>query len=313
MTSGESQKITRRDVDGILILDKPAGWTSNQALGRVKYLLRARKAGHTGSLDPLATGVLPLCFGQATKVSGWLLDADKSYRAEALLGTTTNTGDLDGEILSRQPVPALAPEQIEQACEPLRGPILQVPPMFSALKRHGRPLYEHARRGEVIEREPRPVTIHQLQAELIAPDRLQLQVRCSKGTYIRSLVEDLGQRLGCGATVAALRRTGHGVFGADAMVTLAELEAAAAAGGAEALEPWLLPAERALEQRPAIYLDAASARFWVQGQAVCSNGPRINGPLRVFAPDGVFLGVGAWDDAGLLAPRRLFLRSGSCS
>lgn len=304
--------IQRRDIDGIILLDKPLGWSSNQALGRVKYLLAARKAGHTGSLDPLATGLLPLCFGQATKVSGWLLDADKRYEAVARLGVVTRTGDLEGEVLRECPVPALSATAIERACAGLRGEIRQVPPMYSALKHEGRRLYELARKGVEVERPARAVTVHALTASLIAPDRLRIQVRCSKGTYIRTLVEDLGEALGCGATVAELRRTGHGAFDAADMVSLATLENAADAAGPQGLERWLLPADRALADRPEVRLDAASSRFLRQGQPVFVAGVRDTGPLRLYDPQGTFLGVGQLQDDGRVAPRRLFVSPVSC-
>ena len=304
--------IQRRDVDGIILLDKPLGLSSNQALGRVKYLLAARKAGHTGSLDPRATGLLPLCFGQATKVSGWLLDADKRYVAVALLGMETATGDLEGEVLRQTPVPELSDADIEAACAGLRGRIQQIPPMYSALKHEGQRLYDLARRGIEVERAARAVTIHSLLVEQVATDRLRLEVHCSKGTYIRTLVQDLGRALGCGATVAELRRTGHGAFDAADMVSMTTLEAAAAEGGPEAVERWLLPADRALADRPEVRLDAASSRFLRQGQPVFVPGVRAMGPLRLYGAAGEFLGIGELQDDGRVAPRRLFVSINSC-
>jgi tRNA pseudouridine55 synthase len=304
--------IKRRDVDGIILLDKPLGLSSNQALGRVKYLLAARKAGHTGSLDPLATGLLPLCFGQATKVSGWLLDADKHYLAVAQLGVETATGDLEGEVLRQMPVPEPSDANIEAACAGLRGRIQQIPPMYSALKHEGQRLYDLARKGIEVERPARAVTIHSLLVEQVAPDRLRLEVHCSKGTYIRTLVQDLGRALGCGATVAELRRTGHGAFDAADMVSMATLEAAAAEGGPRAIEPWLLPADRALADRPEVRLDAASSRFLRQGQPVFVPGVREMGPLRLYGAVGEFLGIGELQDDGRVAPRRLFVSANSC-
>nr|WP_296748787.1 tRNA pseudouridine(55) synthase TruB [Thioalkalivibrio sp.] len=304
--------IQRRDVDGILLLDKPLGLSSNQALGRVKYLLAARKAGHTGSLDPLATGLLPLCFGQATKVSGWLLDADKRYMTVARLGVETATGDLEGEVLRQMPVPELSAAEIEAACAALRGRIQQIPPMYSALKHEGQRLYELARRGIEVERPAREVTIHSLSVEPVAPDRLRLDVHCSKGTYIRTLVQDLGRALGCGATVAELRRTGHGAFDAAGMVSMETLEAASAEGGPQAVERWLLPADRALADRPEVRLDAASSRFLRQGQPVFVPGVREMGPLRLYGANGEFLGIGELQDDGRVAPRRLFVSAHSC-
>lgn len=305
--------IQRRDIDGILLLDKPLGLSSNQALGRVKYLLAARKAGHTGSLDPLATGLLPLCFGQATKVSGWLLDADKRYVALARLGVQTTTGDLEGEVLQERPVPAYSDAEIETACAGFRGVIQQVPPMHSALKHQGQRLYALARQGIEVERPPRTVTIHALQAERSAPDHLRLEVQCSKGTYIRTLVEDLGRALGCGATVAELRRTGHGAFDAAQMVDLPTLEAAAAEGGPQALEAWLLPPDRALAHWPQIRLDAASRRFLRQGQPVFVAGVRNPGRVRLYGPDGDFIGIGAVQEDGRVAPQRLLVSAHSGS
>lgn len=304
--------VQRRDIDGIILLDKPRGWSSNQALARVKHLLRARKAGHTGSLDPLATGLLPLCFGQATKVSSWLLDADKRYQAVALLGRVTSTGDLEGEVLQQTGVPPLSTAQIEAACEGLRGEILQIPPMHSALKHQGQRLYELARKGVEVERAARRVTIRSLSASLIAPDRLALEVCCSKGTYIRTLVEDLGRALGCGATVAELRRVGHGAFDAGDMVTLDTLEATTAESGPHGLDRWLLPPDRALADRPAIRLDGASTRFVRQGQPVFVPGVKDTGPLRLYGADGEFIGVGMLQEDGRIAPRRLFVSAFSC-
>ena len=228
-------KRVRRQVNGVLVLDKPRGMSSNQALQKVRWLLNAEKAGHTGSLDPLATGVLPLCFGEATKFSQYLLDADKGYETLAQLGVTTTTGDAEGEVLERRPV-ALTAEQIEAALQEFRGPIQQIPPMYSALKKDGQPLYKLARAGEVVEREARSVTIARLELLAWHGEQLRLAVDCSKGTYIRTLVEDLGQQLGCGAHVAELRRTQAGPFDLSQTVTLETLERLHGEGGAEALD-----------------------------------------------------------------------------
>ena len=204
-------KRIRRKVDGVLILDKPRGMSSNAALQKVRWLLNAEKAGHTGSLDPLATGVLPLCFGEATKFSQYLLDADKGYETVMQLGVTTTTGDAEGEVVEQRPV-EVGEAQLLEALEGFRGAISQIPPMYSALKRDGQPLYKLARAGEVVEREARSVTIARLELAAFEGDRPRLQVACSKGTYIRTLVEDIGQVLGCGAHVAELRRTQVGPF-----------------------------------------------------------------------------------------------------
>ncbi len=199
-------KRIRRQVHGVLVLDKPRGFSSNAALQKVRWLLNAEKAGHTGSLDPLATGVLPLCFGEATKFSQYLLDADKGYSTVAQLGVTTTTGDAEGEVLERRAV-AVDEAALQAALPAFRGQIEQIPPMYSALKRDGQPLYKLARAGEVVEREPRSVTIARLELLALQEDRATLEVACSKGTYVRTLVEDLGALLGCGAHVAELRRT----------------------------------------------------------------------------------------------------------
>ncbi|OOG22208.1 tRNA pseudouridine(55) synthase TruB [Thioalkalivibrio denitrificans] len=301
-------KIQRRDVHGIVLLDKPEGYTSNQALQRVKYLFRARKAGHTGSLDPLATGLLPLCFGEATKVSGFLLDADKHYRTRCRLGITTETGDAEGVVLRERPVPVLDAATIESALEAFRGPIRQVPPMYSALKHEGQRLYDLARRGEEVERAPRDVTIHELTCLSATEDSLELDVRCSKGTYIRTLVEDIGERLGCGAHVVELRRLGLSPFEAPAMVTLEQIEARAGEGDA-ALDALLTPIDAALVHWPAVTLDRDSAYYLGQGQAVFVPGAPTAGMVRIYGPGGVFLGMGEILDDGRVAPRRLIRKS----
>lgn len=221
-------RVQRRPVHGVLLLDKPYGLSSNDALQKAKWLLRAEKAGHTGTLDPLATGVLPLCFGAATKFSQLHLDADKSYEAIAVLGIQTSTADAEGDVIAKKPVD-FTPEQLQAVQEKFTGPISQVPPMHSALKKDGKALYDYARAGIEVEREARPVTIHALSLQEIEPDndhrRLKITVTCSKGTYIRTLGEDIGLALGCGAHLSALRRTVTGPFAADQCISLADLEA----------------------------------------------------------------------------------------
>ena len=298
--------IQRRDVHGIVLLDKPQGYTSNQALQRVKYLFRARKAGHTGSLDPLATGLLPICLGEATKVSGFLLDADKHYRTRCRLGVTTETADSEGEVLLERPVPPLDETVIEAALAPFRGPIRQVPPMYSALKHQGRRLYELARKGEQVERPPRSVTIHELTCPGFSADTLDLDVHCSKGTYVRTLVEDIGERLGCGAHVIELRRLGLGPFDGPGMVTLDEIEARAAQGEA-ALDALLAPVDSALAHWPAVSLDRDSAFYVRHGQAVFVPGAPTRGMVRIYGPGGAFLGMGEILDDGRVGPRRLMV------
>jgi tRNA pseudouridine55 synthase len=297
-------KRIRRQVHGVLVLDKPRGFSSNAALQKVRWLLNAEKAGHTGSLDPLATGVLPLCFGEATKFSQYLLDADKGYSTVAQLGITTTTGDAEGEVLERRAV-AVDEAAIQAALPAFRGQIEQIPPMYSALKRDGQPLYKLARAGEVVEREARSVTIARLELLALQEDRATLEVACSKGTYVRTLVEDLGARLGCGAHVAELRRTQAGPFGLAQAVSLEELEAAHAEGGSEALDRFLLPVDSGLEHWPLVQLTQHSAYYWLHGQPVrAANAPKF-GLMRVQDDQGRFIGIGEIDDEGQVAPRRL--------
>lgn len=297
-------KRIRRAVDGILLLDKPLGMSSNQALQKVRWLLNAEKAGHTGSLDPLASGVLPLCFGEATKFSQYLLDADKGYRTRMHLGVTTSTGDAEGEVLERRPIDLNAGD-IEAALPAFRGTIMQVPPMYSALKRDGQPLYKLARAGEVVERQARSVTISRLELSAFESPYATLEVACSKGTYIRSLVEDLGQALGCGAHVAQLCRTQAGPFALAQTVTMAELERLHAEGGSEALDALLLAPDAGLEHWPLLQLTEHSSYYWLHGQPVRVPQLPSFGLIRVQDHNGRFIGIGEVDDEGRLAPRRL--------
>lgn len=297
-------KRIRRAVDGILLLDKPRGLTSNAALQKVRWLLNAEKGGHTGSLDPLATGVLPLCFGEATKFSQYLLDADKAYETVVQLGVTTVTGDAEGEVLERRAV-SVTHEDVEALLPRFKGEIQQVPPMYSALKRDGQPLYKLARAGEVVEREARSVTIARLELLSLEGDRAELSVACSKGTYIRTLVEDLGAALGCGAHVAQLRRTQAGPFGLTRTVTLETLEAMHAESGAEALDSYLLPVDSGLEHWPEVQLSEHTAYYWLHGQPVrAPEAPRF-GLVRVRDAAGRFIGIGEVSEDGRVAPRRL--------
>lgn len=297
-------KRIRRDVSGILILDKPRGMSSNQALQKVRWLLNAEKAGHTGSLDPLATGVLPLCFGEATKFSQYLLDADKGYETVAQLGVTTTTGDAEGEVLERRDV-TVGRDELEAALGRFRGEIQQVPPMYSALKKDGQPLYKLARAGEVVEREARSVTIARLELLAFDSTKATLSVSCSKGTYIRTLVEDLGQVLGCGGHVAELRRTQAGPFNLSQAIILEELEKAHAEGGNEALDRFLLPSDSGLEHWPLVQLSEHSAYYWLHGQPVRAPEAPKFGMLRVQDHTGRFIGIGEVSDDGRIAPRRL--------
>jgi tRNA pseudouridine55 synthase len=257
----------RRDIDGVLIFDKPLGMSSNNALQKVRWLFNAAKGGHTGSLDPLASGVLPLCLGEATKFSQYLLDADKAYVTEARLGMTTTTGDAEGDVLESKPVNVTL-EQVESFLPQFTGDILQIPPMYSALKHEGQPLYKLARAGETVERKPRSVTINQLKVLGLEGDRLRLEVHCTKGTYIRTLVEDLGTALGCGAHVSELRRIQAGPFDLSKAVTLEELEALHAEGGHLALDHLLMPSDCGLQDWPEVELTEQTAYYLNHGQAV---------------------------------------------
>ncbi|NKI33802.1 tRNA pseudouridine(55) synthase TruB [Wenzhouxiangella sp. XN79A] len=284
---------------GILLLDKPPGLTSNQALGRAKRLLGLRKAGHTGALDPMATGLLPLCFGEATKVSAFLLDADKRYLAELELGVSTDSGDADGKVIATAEVPPLDREGLDRLLDRFRGPIEQVPPMVSALKHEGRRLHELARAGIEVERPPRPVIIHELDLLAVDGARLALRVDCSKGTYIRSLAMDIGAALGCGAHLTALRRERSGPFALADAVTLETLED----DGEEAARARMMPPDRALPGLPSVDIDADAAARIRQGQAVRCTAPPGD-PVRMYS-EGIFLGLGRIDERQTLGPRRL--------
>lgn len=297
-----------RPVDGILLLDKPQGFSSNDALQEVKRLFGAAKAGHTGSLDPLATGVLPLCFGEATKFSQFLLNSDKGYWAEIKLGVRTDSGDADGEVVETREVPALTEADIDAALEAFRGDFEQIPSMFSAIKHQGKPLYKLARQGVEVEREPRPVTVHENRILEFEGDRLVLQILCSKGTYVRTIAEDLGEALGCGAHVTGLRRTSVGPFVIDDARTVEDLEAVRSEGGHAALDSLLLPVERAVQHWPEVHLTDLSAYYLSKGQPVIVPRAPTEGWVRIHEDvDGGsrFLGVGEVLDDGRIAPRRL--------
>jgi len=288
-----------RRLDGILLLDKPRGLGSNAALQAAKRLYGAAKAGHAGTLDPLATGLLPLLFGEATKFSQLALDADKEYLACARLGITTTTADAEGEVLERRAV-AVGIDALEPALARLRGDIEQVPPMYSALKHAGEPLYALARRGESVERAARRVRIHELELLEFTGDAVELRIRCSKGTYIRTLVEDLGRALGCGAHLEALRRTAAGSFRLGEAVTLEQLQAASG----EERDRWLLPLERLLAGLPRVDLPGPLAGRFAQGQAIRLEMPQ-QGRCSVYGADGELLGVGEAGPSGDLRPQRL--------
>jgi len=291
-------KSARQPIDGVLLLNKPVGITSNAALQKAKWLLNAKKAGHTGTLDPFADGLLPLCFGEATKFSAYLLEADKHYRAVMQLGVTTTTGDPEGEILSTREV-NVSHDDILAVLPSFMGEIEQIPPMHSALKHQGRPLYEYARAGIEIERPARKVTIRSLELIECTPPRVVIDVQSTAGTYIRTLAQDIGAALGCGAYLTALKRTAAGGFSLELAHTLAELEA---------LEPGdrqslLQPADYLVEHLPALYLDEQDAASLCQGRTV-GHSAADSGLKRVYTATNRFLGL-ADADAGQLVPRRL--------
>lgn len=301
------KKFARR-VNGVLLLDKPAGMTSNAALQAVKHLYRARKAGHTGSLDPLATGLLPICLGEATKVSSYLLEADKHYWALCRLGRRTETGDAEGKVLAERPVEDYGAERLERALDRFRGEIEQIPPMYSALKVQGRRLYELAREGVQVERQARKVTVYELRLEAYRGHELELSIACSKGTYVRTLVDDLGEELGCGAHVVQLRRMGLGPYRDIDMHGLDELESVAERGF-EALDALLLSLDTAVAQWPRVDLDRDGVYYVRQGQPIQVSGAPTEGRVALYGPDGGFLGVGEIIDDGRVAPKRLILQA----
>jgi len=288
----------RRRLDAALLLDKPVGLSSNATLQAAKRLFRATKAGHAGTLDPLASGLLLVLFGDATKFAGMLLEADKVYLALLRLGSTTTTGDAEGEVTARRPV-AVSDTQIEAALARFRGKILQLPPMFSALKFEGRPLYALAREGKTVERSPREVVIHELELVSLRGDLLELRVRCSKGTYVRSLAEDIGAALGTGAHLAGLRRTSVGALSLDDATSLEALEAMTEVER----ERTLLPLDALLRDLPRLDCSAAQEARFRNGQAI-EVGATPQGPCAVYGPAGL-IGVGLADGAGTVRPARL--------
>lgn len=298
----------KRIVNGILLLDKPIGISSNAALQKIKYLYSAHKAGHTGSLDLLATGMLPICFGEATKVSQFLLDADKRYFVVAKLGVVTNTGDAEGEVIVEQPVPALTEQLLETVLAKFRGSLQQVPSMFSALKHQGKPLYELARQGITIERPARPIQITELTLLNRTESTLTMEVACSKGTYIRTLVEDIGQALGCGAYVIELRRISVSGYNTKAMLTLQQLEVIKQQNpdNFSALDHLLLPISSAVQHWPALIISEAATYYIQRGQPIIVPKAPTKGWVALYRYDkNHFLGMGEILDDGRVAPRRL--------
>jgi len=302
---GRRRRPQGRNVSGILLLDKPLGITSNAALQEVKRLYRARKAGHTGSLDPLATGMLPICLGNATRISAFLLDADKEYRVRVKLGEITTTADAEGEVIESHPADAIGREDVLAVLPRFTGEIQQLPPMYSAVKHKGERLYKLAREGIEVEREPRTITIHALELLEFDNPEMELRVHCSKGTYVRTLAEDIGKALGVGAHVVGLRRTRVGPYAEQDMITLEKLEHIAEEEGIEGLDRLLLPLDTGLAQWPEVHLGADSTFYIKQGQPVMVPRAPTEGWVRIYDVDGRFIGVGEIDDDGRVAPRRM--------
>ncbi|NKB33432.1 MAG: tRNA pseudouridine(55) synthase TruB [Pseudomonadales bacterium] len=295
-----------RSIDGIVILDKAIGLSSNAALQQVKRLFEASKAGHTGSLDPLATGVLPLCLGEATKVSQFLLNSDKRYLAKIKLGERTDSGDKTGTVIESCCDYSVTQNEVEKALGAFRGEIEQLPPMYSALKVDGVPLYKMARKGIEVERELRKVTIYEISLIDFANDTIELDIACSKGTYIRTIADDLGQALGCGAHIIELRRTQAGVFTEEDSIDIESLEAIKAEAGLAGIDQKLLPMDQAITELPEVNLPSITASHVKNGQAVLVRHLPEEGLVRLYEEER-FIGIGCIDDDGKVAPRRLIV------
>ena len=300
-----------RDIHGVLLLDKPQGASSNDVLQKVKRLYNANRAGHTGALDPLATGMLPICLGEATKFSQYLLDSDKRYRVIAKLGQRTDTSDADGNIVEERPVTFTAAD-LDTALESFRGETQQVPTMFSALKHEGRPLYEYARQGIVIPRDPRPITVYELLFIRYEGDELELEIHCSKGTYIRTIIDDLGEKLGCGAHVIYLRRLAVSKYPVERMVTLEHLQSLVEQANAQEIAPGelldelLMPMDSPAADFPVVNISESIAAYFKQGQAVRVNAAPAQGLVRVTEGGAQkFIGMAIIDEEGRVAPKRL--------
>lgn len=300
-----------RPIDGVILLDKPTGISSNDALQKVKRIYFAEKAGHTGALDPLATGMLPICLGEATKFSQFLLDSDKRYTVVAKLGERTNTSDSDGDVISTRPVDVERSRLVESIAS-FRGETQQIPSMFSALKYQGKPLYEYAREGIDVPRESRPITVYEIELLRFENDEIEMDIHCSKGTYIRTIVDDLGEMLGCGAHVIKLRRTAVAKYPYERMVTLEQLESLLEdarkkeIAPKELLDPLLLPMDSAVQELPEVNVIPALADMLLHGQPVQVLGVSAQDMVRLTAgEEKIFLGVGQMDDDGRIAPKRL--------
>lgn len=300
-----SKKPKGRAIHGILLLDKPLNWSSNDALQKVKRIFNAAKAGHTGSLDPLASGMLPICLGEATKISAYLLDADKTYRFKCALGKKTTTGDAEGEVTQTRPHEHITGADVERLLPQFTGDLMQIPPMYSALKKDGKRLYQLAREGIEVERKPRPITIYKLELLAFQSGEMELFATCSKGTYVRTLAEDMGEILGCGAYVTELRRTSVGPYAGQDMMTMEQLQELAERGEA-ALDAKILTLDTGLMNWPAVELDANSAFYMKQGQPILVAKSPVSGLVRLY-DQSRFIGIGEIQDDGKVAPRRLMI------
>ncbi|HDR0641449.1 tRNA pseudouridine(55) synthase TruB [Pasteurella multocida] len=298
-----------RDINGVFLLDKPQGMSSNDIMQKVKRVFQANKAGHTGALDPLATGMLPICLGEATKFSQFLLDADKRYQVTAKLGERTDTSDAEGQVVETRDV-RVDVQDILAALPHFRGELMQVPTMFSALKHQGKPLYEYARAGITVEREARPITIFDLQFIAYDAPYLTLEVHCSKGTYIRTLVDDLGEYLGCGAHVTVLRRTAVANYPVEAMMDWDTLQVLAAQQDLALLDQHLLPTDSAVSVLPALHLNQEQSKAISFGQRVKFDNPtQLTGQVRLFSDTQQFLGVALLDEHNVIRPQRLMTQN----
>lgn len=292
-----------RDVSGVLLFDKPSGTGSNSALRQVKKLMEARKAGHTGNLDPIATGLLPLCFGQATKVAGFFLDADKRYQTRIRLGSSTDTGDREGQVLESRTV-SISARKVRKALNKFVGEQDQVPPMYSAVKVAGKRLYRYARKGITVERKPRRVTVYSIELLSFAGNYVDIELSCSSGFYVRQLAHELGEALGCGGHVESLRRLNVGRLGVDSSVTMEDLESASSPEERHAM---LIPCDQALDHLPAVELTSDAAFYLIRGQAVRARDLPSSGVVRLYEKSTGFLGVGTSLGDGRVSPKRLFV------
>ena len=297
-----------RSISGIIVLDKAVGLSSNMALQEVKWLFEANKAGHTGSLDPLATGVLPLCLGEATKVSQFLLNSDKRYRARIKLGIRTDSADSEGQVIAECDEVNVSREQVEQPLQSFKGETQQIPPMHSALKVDGVPLYKLAREGKTISREARNICVYELELTDFQGDEIELEITCSKGTYIRTIADDLGQDLGCGAHIIALRRLQAGAFTEADCVSTDALREVKEKHGMDRLDQNLIPMDRAIEDLPEVNLPSIAASQFKNGQSVLVRHLPEEGLVRLYEEE-QFIGIGCIDDDGKVAPKRLILTS----